>query len=218
MPPLSFPAWVAAQWPSLLEAEPPMTDSRRDLRTALRQARRALPAAVRIDAADRLAAHLLSLPFAPTAGHVAGYWAMDGEIALHRWQLTLPGAVTYCLPVLHEDALRFAPWRPGQPLRQNRFGIPEPDLDPAATLPAQAMELVVTPLVGFDARCARLGMGGGWYDRSFAFRQDRPAPPWLVGAAFAAQQVQALPLAAWDVGVDAICTEARTFFPTTVTA
>ena len=195
-----------------------MTDPRRDLRTQLRQARRALPAAVRIEAAERLAARLLALPFTPTHGHVGGYWAMDGEIALHRWQLTLPATVTYCLPVLYGDVLRFAPWRPGQALRQNRFGIPEPDLDPDATLPAQAMDLVVTPLVGFDARCARLGMGGGWYDRSFAFRQDRSAPPWLVGAAFAVQQVEALPLASWDVGVDAICTEASTLFPTSVTA
>ena len=57
------------------------------------------------------------------------------------------------------------------------------------------------------------GHGGGWYDRSFAFRHDRPAPPWLVGAAFAVQQVESLPVASWDVPVDAICTEDGTLFP-----
>ena len=59
----------------------------------------------------------------------------------------------------------------------------------------------------------RLGMGGGWYDRAFAFRQRRAAPPWLVGAAFAAQQVPALDAAGWDVLPDAICTENATFLP-----
>src|SRR3546814_6760789 len=54
------------------------------------------------------------------------------------------------------------------------------------------MALVVAPLVAFDAQCHRLGMGAGWYDRSFAFRRDRAAPPWLVGAAFATQQVDSI--------------------------
>lgn len=195
-----------------------MTDPRQPLRIQLRQRRRELPAAARIEAADQLATRLLSLPFAPRSGPVAGYWAMDGEIALHRWQLALPQDVVYCLPVLHEQVLRFAPWRPGQPLRQNRFGIPEPDLDAADSLAAEQMALVVTPLVGFDDTGGRLGMGGGWYDRSFAFRHDHPAPPWLVGAAFAVQQVPAVPIAPWDVSVDAICTDASTIFPSRVTA
>jgi len=187
-----------------------MTADRDALRRILRERRRALPAAARIAAADRLAERLLALPFAPASGAVAGYWAMDGEIGLHRWQLSLPDGVRYCLPVLHGKLLRFAPWRPGQPLKPNRYGIPEPDIDPAAALPAEAMALVVAPLVGFDAAGRRLGMGGGWYDRSFAFRQNQAAPPWLVGVGFSLQQVPALAAEAWDVPVDAICTEAAT--------
>ena len=170
------------------------SDNRHDLRQQLRQRRRDIPAAARIAAAEALAANLLALPFADVAGPVAGYWAMDGEIALHRWQMQLPPQQTYCLPVLHGKLLRFAPWRPGQPLAANRYGIPEPDVDPAQALPPEEMALVVAPLTGFDAHCRRLGMGGGWYDRSFAFRQRRSAPPWLVGVGFAAQQVPALPV------------------------
>ena len=139
------------------------------------------------------------------------YWAMDGEIALHRWQLSLPQGVRYCLPVLDGRVLRFAPWKPGQGLVSNRYGIPEPDVDRADTLGPEDMDLVVTPLTGFDAAYGRLGMGGGWYDRSFAFRHRQAPPPWLVGVGFAAQQVPALPVAAWDVPVDAICTEHATF-------
>ncbi|MFP5374310.1 MAG: 5-formyltetrahydrofolate cyclo-ligase [Gammaproteobacteria bacterium] len=193
-----------------------MSDARARLRRELRARRRALPAAARIAAAEAVAGHLLALPFAPVRGYVAGYWAMDGELALHAWQLRLPPGLSYCLPVLHDDGrLRFAPWRPGDRLVANRFGIPEPDLAPASLLPAEAMALVVAPLVGFDAHGRRLGMGGGWYDRSFAFRGTGPAPPWLVGAAFAAQQVDAVEPRPWDVPLDAVCTErgAQLFAP-----
>ncbi|MGN6513279.1 MAG: 5-formyltetrahydrofolate cyclo-ligase [Lysobacteraceae bacterium] len=195
-----------------------MTD-RPSLRRQLRAARRALPAAERIAAAEALATRLLALPFAPPAGHVGGYWAMDGEIALHAWQLRLPHGYHYCLPVLGDDErLRFAPWRPGAPLRENRFGIPEPDVAEDALVAPEGMALVVVPLVGFDARCHRLGMGGGWYDRSFAFRQGRGAPPWLVGAGFALQRLDALAAEPWDVGLDAVCTESATHLASEVPA
>lgn len=158
-----------------------MTEDRDALRQQLRAHRRSLPAAQRLAAADPLAQRLLALQFAPHRGAVAGYWAMDGEIALHRWQLTLPAGVRYCLPVLDGRVLRFAPWRPGQPLVSNRYGIPEPDVARADTLAPEEMALVVTPLTGFDAACRRLGMGGGWYDRSFAFRHRQAPPPgWSV--------------------------------------
>ena len=187
-----------------------MPSDRPQLRAELRELRRAIPVPLRMSAADTLADRLLALPFAPTAGYAAGYWAMDGEIALHSWQLRLPPGVAYCLPVLHEQALRFAPWRSGQPLVTNRYGIPEPDVDPAKAMPAEAMSLVVMPLVGFDEHCNRLGMGGGWYDRSFAARRTTAAPPWLVGAGFAAQRLERIEAQEWDVRVDAVCTEGQT--------
>ena len=181
------------------------------LRRELRAKRRALPAAIRIAAAEALAARLLTLPYAPLSGPVAGYWAMDGEIALHAWQMRLPRECTYCLPVLYDDGrLRFAPWRAGAALSTNRFGIPEPDVPASSLLPAEAMALVVAPLVAFDARGHRLGMGGGWYDRTFAFRRERAAPPHLVGAAFAAQQVESVFPESWDMPLDALCTESDT--------
>ncbi|MEO5629748.1 MAG: 5-formyltetrahydrofolate cyclo-ligase [Thermomonas sp.] len=181
------------------------------MRLELRERRRALTAPTRIKAAESLADRLLALPFAPTSGHVAGYWAMDGEISLHAWQLRLPPTLGYCLPVLHEDGrLRFAPWKAGIALVTNRHGIPEPDVAPSTLLEPQQMALVVVPLVGFDAHCQRLGMGGGWYDRSFAFRLSQPAPPWLVGAGFAVQQVPNIDAQPWDVPLDAVCCEDAT--------
>jgi 5-formyltetrahydrofolate cyclo-ligase len=192
--------------------EPDPVNTDRDLlRRELRARRRALPAAQRIAAADGLASRLLDLPFAPERGYVAGYWAMDGEIALHAWQLKLPRGCVYCLPMLAGDVLRFAPWRPGDALVTNRFGIPEPDVEPSSALPASDMAFVAMPLVGFDAHGTRLGMGGGWYDRSFAFRRESPAPPWLVGVGFEAQRLDAIATQGWDVRPDAICTESNIY-------
>jgi 5-formyltetrahydrofolate cyclo-ligase len=194
-----------------------VTVERDALRRELRARRRALPAAERIAGADALAARLFALPFFPTTGYVAGYWAMDGEIGLHSWQLRLPKGLVYCLPVLADDeTLRFAPWRPGDELVTNRYGIPEPDIDPRSGLPATDLSLIVVPLVGFDAAGHRLGMGGGWYDRTLAQRLQRPAPPWLVGVGFEAQRIASIGAQAWDVPLDAICTERDTLLSTSL--
>jgi len=182
------------------------------LRHQLRQRRRELSASVRLAAAEALAEQLRALPFATIEGYVGGYWATDGEIALHRWQMQLAARQRYCLPVLYENQLRFAPWQPGEPLQPNRYGIPEPVIDPARALLPEAMAFVVIPLTGFTAQGQRLGMGGGWYDRSFHFRQHRTAPPWLVGVGFAAQQLPSLVSQPWDVMMDAVCTEHGTFY------
>jgi 5-formyltetrahydrofolate cyclo-ligase len=200
-------------------------EARAPLRAELRARRRAIPAAARIAAAERLAERLLALPMLPASGDVAGYWAMDGEIALHAFQLRLPPGLRWCLPVLADDGLRFARWRPGEPLAPNRFGIPEPAVAADALLEPGRMAIVLVPLVGFDAHGRRLGMGGGWYDRAFAYRNgmvaanggrgdgagDARRPPWLVGTAFGAQQVEALAAEPWDVPLDAVCTERDTF-------
>ncbi len=188
-----------------------MSAGRAALRRMMRERRREVPPAARIGAAAGIAARLLEHPL-PAGARVAGYWAADGEIPLHAWQLRLPRDVTYCLPVVHEDGrLRFAPWKAGEAVAANRYGIPEPVVPSDALLEPDALDLVVVPLVGFDHRCHRLGMGGGWYDRSFAFRHRMPAPPLLVGAAFAFQQVDGeLPSEDWDVQLDAVCTDLST--------
>lgn len=193
-----------------------MTPSPDDPATICRdmRARRAgLSPALRIAAAQQVAARLQALPGLPREGYVAGYWAVGGEVALHAWQVALPPGLVYCLPVLGEDErLRFAPWRPGDALVANRFGIPEPDLAPSSLLSASHLALAVVPLVAFDDRCHRIGMGGGWYDRTFAAHRESPSQaPLLVGAAYEIQRVPAIEPAPWDVRLDAVCTEAATY-------
>lgn len=121
----------------------------------------------------------------------------------------LADGIHWCLPRLREDGiLVFAPWAPGQALESNRFGIPEPAVAIDDCLEADALDVVLAPLVGFDRRGHRLGAGGGWYDRSFAFRRHAAAPPLLVGVGYALQERSDLPINDWDVPMDLIATEA----------
>jgi 5-formyltetrahydrofolate cyclo-ligase len=93
--------------------------------------------------------------------------------------------------------------------RPNRLGIDEPE--GSRMIGARWLDVVFLPLVGFDACGVRLGMGGGFYDRAFAFRRWRTAwhAPHLVGLAYAFQQVESLIAADHDVRLDAVVTEER---------
>lgn len=181
---------------------------KRELRANLRTQRQALPAPARMAAAQAIVDHLQGHPAFAKPGYVAGYWATGGELPLHVLQLNLRSDQIWCLPCIQADGgLRFAPWRSGDALVSNRFGIPEPDIDPASQLDAREMTLILAPLLGFTRDGARLGMGGGYYDRSLAFRHTTPAPPWLIGVGYGFQEVEDFHRHAFDVAMDAIVTE-----------
>ena len=193
---------------AILTEPGPQARERKALRADMHSRRQALPAAERMRAAEAVSQHLLADP-AFADGYIAGYWAMGGEVPLHVLQMRLRPGQVWCLPCLEEDGrLRFAPWRPGDELVSNRFGIPEPSVLPNSRLSPESMAVILMPLLAFDAAGHRLGMGGGWYDRSLAFRHDTTAPPRLVGVGYGFQQVHALPSEPWDVPLDAVVTEA----------
>ena len=184
--------------------------ARASLRRPFKQRRLDLPAAARLAAADAVAARFRDDPDRfGHPGYVAGYWAMGGELPLHALQMKLYPGQVWCLPCVRADnTLGFAPWRAGDDVRPNRYGIPEPDVPEGAWLRPEEMHVVLLPLVAFDAAGHRLGTGGGYYDRSFAFRTAAPAPPLLVGIGYDFQRVETLPAETWDVPLDAALTEA----------
>ncbi len=185
--------------------------TRAQLRATLRARREALSPATRLAAAQALPAVLEQLPEFLTDRRIAGYWAIGGELPLLALTsgLRARGQEWY-LPVLAEDrCLRFARWRPGDAIEPNRYGIPEPRDGRAEALAANEIDVVLVPLLGFDRRGHRLGFGGGWYDRTFAFLHGRTgvARPLLVGIGYAIQEVDEIPIEPWDVRLDCIATE-----------
>jgi len=91
----------------------------------------------------------------------------------------------------------------------NRYGIPEYRHPLAKRVRVQNLDLLFMPLLGFDARGFRLGMGGGYYDASLAYlkRFHRWRRPWVVGVAFSLQEVEQVPSDPWDIPLDAVLTE-----------
>jgi 5-formyltetrahydrofolate cyclo-ligase len=190
---------------------PPL--SRTQLRHLLRQQRRALSPMAQRQAARDLYRQLAQHPHFRRARQIALYLPNDGEIdprpLLHAAQRR--GKAVY-LPVLSpwpRSKMVFQRLMPGEPLRRNRFGIAEPALNPKRQRKAWALDLLLLPLVGFDNQGGRLGMGGGFYDRSLAYRQRRKNwhKPTLLGLAHACQQVENLAMASWDVPLQGTVTD-----------
>lgn len=179
----------------------------------MRQQRRALTPQQRRQAARSLAALLGSHPLFLRSRHIAFYLPNDGELDLtplieRAWSM---GKRCY-LPVvspLYHNRLWFAPYTGEEQLVPNRFGIPEPDLPWSRMRQTWALDLILTPLVAFDADGNRLGMGGGYYDRTLAYLARRRVwrKPRLVGTAYGFQQVEALPSRPWDVPLHGIATD-----------
>jgi 5-formyltetrahydrofolate cyclo-ligase len=181
----------------------------------LRAARRSLDQRTTRRNAAAIVARLLRTYRLRRSRRIALYIAADGEPDLSRLMTRLPGRRWY-LPVLRGHAagrLWFVRYRPGDPLTPNRFAIPEPVKRRRLIQPVHALDLVLLPLVGFDADCNRLGMGAGFYDRSLAplRRRRRWRRPLLVGVAHECQRVERLDAQPWDVPLDAVVTEARVY-------
>ena len=117
------------------------------------------------------------------------------------------------LPVVTGAMLRFAPFRADSVLRPNRFDILEPMAPVREWRTARQLDVIIAPLVAFDGQGHRLGMGGGYYDRTLAFltRRSCARRPHFVALAFEMQKIPVLPAGAWDVHLDAVVTEARTY-------
>ncbi len=176
------------------------------LRLEIRARRRSLPAEARSWATGSVNAALVALLGSRPVGAIATYLASDGELdpMSAREQLE-PLGWTFHLPVIGtERSMTFRRWNDSTTLVPNRFGIPEP-VERAHEIRAADLDVVLVPCVAVDPAGNRLGMGGGYYDRTFGAERR----PLLIAVAFDAQLVEHLPAQDWDVAVDVVVTESR---------
>lgn len=159
-------------------------------------------------AARRLCERVIKLPEYRNAQRIAAYFAVNGEISLGPViDHALDQGKQVYLPNLDQKSLRFSPYFREQKMRINRFKLPEPDVSDNQMLQPGELDLVLAPLVVFDAERNRIGMGGGYYDRSFAFRKQGKEKPVLIGVAHEVQKVESLIPEAWDVRLDMVVTD-----------
>jgi 5-formyltetrahydrofolate cyclo-ligase len=183
----------------------------------LRQHNRKLRAQLSNEALEEsgllLLERIIALPEFISASKIATYSAINGEISLNPViDRALELGKQVYLPNLDLKSLRFSPYFHGQKMRINRFKLPEPDVTDAEMLEPESLDLVLVPLVVFDPQLNRIGMGGGYYDRSFEFKKQPGCNvPALIGVAHELQKVDQLVPEEWDVRLDMVITDAAIY-------
>ncbi len=182
------------------------------IRQQMIQQRLALPAEQQVQAAQRLSRFALDNPKIQAAQHVGVYLAQKNEIDLQPlieslWQQHK----SLYLPVLHPikpSHLWFAHYSINTKLVLNRYRILEPKISAQDVIAPWELDVVLTPLTAFDHTGNRIGMGAGYYDRSFEFTRQCNKPE-LIGCAYHWQQVPVLQPQPWDVPLNAVVTDQR---------
>lgn len=151
-----------------------------------------------------------------SAQRIGLYITNDGELDTYPlikqgWRLNKK----IYLPFLHpikRNLLGFAPYFKHSRCKINQYGIPEPY--PLKPIPLTALDLVFAPLVAFTTSGERLGMGGGYYDRTFnrLFSLPYRTRPRVIGLAYDFQRVDQLPTEPWDIPLDGVITEKHIYW------
>lgn len=194
-----------------------ISTKRNQLRQLIRQRRQALSPALQHQAAIDLVQQFTNDPQLTQMQHIALYLSNDGELDTRPliqalWQ---QGKSIY-LPILHPHKpgfLVFQQYRFDTPMTQNKFGIAEPVLDATKLTALPEIEMIGLPLVAFDSFGNRMGMGGGFYDRTLASAIFCQPAPLLVGLAHQCQQVEQVPVESWDIPLNLVVTPAQVIQP-----
>jgi 5-formyltetrahydrofolate cyclo-ligase len=157
---------------------------------------------------------LWRLPAFARSKNIACYFAVRGEvdcdpIIAEAWQR---GRRVF-LPVLADKGLMFARFQAETQLHRNHFGIPEPAYNRRELLRPMELDVVICPLVAFDEQNNRLGMGAGYYDKSFRFLLHGRSwlHPRLIGAAYEFQKIPEIRVHSWDVPMQNVVTEKQVY-------
>lgn len=184
-----------------------------DIRQLMRNKRRSLSLQQQADAQVALAKHLTQLPFFYRSKRIAFYLANDGEIDPSLAMSIAAAAGKQCyLPVLHplkQSRLYFVRYQSGDSLVSNRFGIQEPRLCTTKIMTPIGLDLILLPLVAFDRSGNRLGMGGGFYDRTLARQKCFTR---VIGLAHSCQETDNIVHRPWDITLQAVVTDRGTIF------
>jgi 5-formyltetrahydrofolate cyclo-ligase len=180
----------------------------------MRKLRASLPRAERLNAERAIVLNLNELRVFRPGARVAVYLAMPGEVNLRTGlaAATQAGTLLYAPRIVSRRrlAMNFLPLAAGRATATNFYGIAEPTSGPHRRLATIEFDTIVVPLLGFDRRGVRLGMGAGYYDRALRRRLD-PSRAWrrprLIGVAYACQELPSIDAAPWDVPLDCIVTE-----------
>lgn len=195
---------TTAQWSAPIS-------SNAKLRADLKQRRQKISTHQRLSAQQRAIVFLTQSRLFHGSKAIAAYISVKAEFPTNHLLLEiLRRNKQLYLPVLegaHQGHMKFNQLCAGSQLQKNRFGIPEPVN--GKKIAPKRLDLVIMPLLGFDKKGHRLGMGGGYYDRTLAFSlQKKPmARPFLLGLAYDTQEVSALQAQPWDVPLNAVLTE-----------
>ncbi|CZH56579.1 TPA: 5-formyltetrahydrofolate cyclo-ligase [Legionella pneumophila] len=175
------------------------------LRNTIKQVRSKLSVSYRTASSNQICTRIRSLEQYRQAKRIALYFAVNGEVDLTFLWKSAPLQGKYCyFPVLNNDStLSFLPATPNTPFKTNKYDIPEPDVDIELALPVDELDLIIMPLVAFDAHCTRLGMGSGYYDRTLSNKSKAH----LLGVAYQFQRVDYIEPRPWDVPLDAVITQ-----------
>lgn len=180
-----------------------------EIRSHGRNARITLGPDERNDASEKIAENVIHSSWFQRSKYIACYLPIPGEvdtwtIIARAWRMKK----RIFAPVVEKNGrMKFREITAESDLYKNHYGLYEPRS--GETVTARMLDIVIAPLVAFDSHNHRIGMGGGYFDRTFSFLLHRNTflHPKLIGVAFACQEVEKISPNPWDIRLFRVITE-----------
>jgi 5-formyltetrahydrofolate cyclo-ligase len=187
------------------------------LRSILRKKRKALSPDAFQSYSQHICETIINLPEYKTANHIACYLSAFNEVDLtYLIQDALQANKHIYIPAIIEtevNVMHFFPLTENTELAINKFKIKEPVTEGLEPVPFKKLDLIIVPLVGFDESCHRLGQGGGYYDCYLSQYPLQKKSITSIGVGYEIQKLNTVPREDWDIGLDLIVSEEKTYKP-----